>query len=186
MQTQNPASVIASFHRDLQHAKELIYDHCGLECTNSIVHIESTEYAAYSFELNNKKIQHRLSKITPTKIGQFVTIWKRNTIGITEPYDILDGIDFIIITCRKDNLLGQFIFPTSALANKGIISTEIKDGKRGIRIYPPWNIPTSKQTIATQKWQSNFFISIEPLHSKSIECIKKLFVEHSYQSLWRF
>ena len=48
-----------------------------------------------------KKIQHRVSKITPTKNGQFVTLWKRNQNGITEPFDINDEIDFIIITVKK-------------------------------------------------------------------------------------
>ena len=53
--------------------------------------LESAEYGACSFKLNGKTIQFRVSKITPTKTGQFVTIWKRNKEGITEPFDNADN-----------------------------------------------------------------------------------------------
>lgn len=177
MKTQNSTSVIASFHNDLKLAKERIYDRCALTFTNPLLQTESTEYAACSFELNTKKIQHRLSKITPTKIGQFVTIWKRNAKGITQPYDVSDGIDFFIITSRKEDRLGQFIFPCAALAAKGIISQNGKTGKRGIRVYPPWDRPTSKQALATQAWQLPFFIPIYNDDSINIDFIRILFNE---------
>ncbi len=177
MPTHSAATIIDSFHADLKVAKERIYDRCGLTCTNAVVYTESTEYAACSFELNTKKIQHRLSKITPTKIGQCVTIWKRNGEGITEPYDLSDAIDFIIITSRKEDMLGQFIFPVSVLAEKGIISTHKKNGKRGIRVYPPWDQPTSKQARATQEWQLHFFIPIPANDLMNSDLIKQLFTE---------
>lgn len=149
---------LTSLHSDLLLAKELAYDACGFEFKNVQVHSESAEYAACSFELNVNHIEHRCSKITPTKIGQFVTIWKRNKEGITAPFDLTDGIDFIIITARNENDFGQFIFPAGVLADKGIISTNDKGGKRGIRVYPPWDKPTSKQALATQEWQLIFFV----------------------------
>jgi hypothetical protein len=161
-----------SLHSDLQLAKELVYAPCGFEFMNFKFHIESAEYAACSFELNANKIEHRCSKITPTKIGQFVTIWKRNTEGITAPFDISDKIDFIIITARSGEKLGQFIFPVSILADKNIISRNDKSGKRGIRVYPPWDVPTSKQAQATQAWQLQFFMPI--MHTNSIELVKLL------------
>lgn len=175
MHMQHSTSIITSFHSDLQYVKEQIYDRCGFICTNPFTHAESTEYAACSFELNNKKIQHRLSKITPTKIGQFVTIWKRNADGITAPYDLSDAIDFIIITSRQDQQLGQFIFPVSVLAEKGIVSKNGKSGKRGIRVYPPWDKPESKQALATQKWQSKFFIPMSADNLNNLDLIKQLF-----------
>ncbi|WP_018343582.1 MepB family protein [Cytophaga aurantiaca] len=153
-----------SLHSDLLLAKELIYDVCGLEFKNFQQHTESTEYAACSYELNGNKIEHRCSKITPTKIGQFVTIWKRNAEGITAPFDVSDGIDFIIITVRSDENIGQFIFPIPILADKGIVSRKGSSGKRGIRVYPPWDQPTSKQALATQAWQSGFFLAIKNEH----------------------
>lgn len=61
--------------------------------------------------------------------------------GITEPFDFLDEIDFFTITARCGKNLGQFIFPKSVLANKGIITLNGKSGKRGIRVYRLWDIP---------------------------------------------
>ena len=147
-------------HPDLQFIKEGIYDKHNLIFTNFVLHSESTEYGACSFEVKGKTIEHRVSKITPTKTGQFVTIWKRNEEGITCPYDSSDKLDFIIITARNENNIGQFIFPTSILVEKGIISNQGKGGKRGIRVYPPWDVPTSKQAIKTQEWQTKYFLPL--------------------------
>jgi len=30
-----------------------------------------------------------------------------------------------------------------------------------IRVYPSWDTPTSKQAIATKKWQSPYFVKID-------------------------
>lgn len=163
-----------SFHNDLKIAKELVYDKANFEFSNPKLNPESKEYAACSFELNGKNIQHRVSKITPTKIGQFVTIWKRNQDGITEPFDVSDKIDFIIITSRSGNNLGQFIFPKQVLADKGIITQNGKSGKRGIRVYPPWDIPNNKQAEKTKSWQVNYFIKIETDNSTNLDIARKL------------
>lgn len=165
---------INSFHNDLKIVKEIVYDQCNFDFKNPKLNTESIEYGACTFELNSKKIQHRVSKITPTKNGQFVTIWKRNQDGITQPFDINDEIDFIIITTRSGDNFGQFIFPKRALANKGIITLNGKSGKRGIRVYPPWDNPESKQAEKTQNWQLAYFLSIKTDASTNIDLAKKL------------
>lgn len=172
---KNTLTIINSFHKDLKIAKELIYDQCSFDLTNPIISTESVEYGACSFQLNGNTIQHRVSKITPTKAGQFVTIWKRNQDGITEPFDIQDDIDFIVITAKNGENFGQFIFPKSVLADKGIISGNDKTGKRGIRVYPPWDIVASKQAVKTQKWQTNYFLKIRNDSSADLLLAKKLF-----------
>ncbi len=164
-----------SLYPDLKVVKELVYDNCGLELTNLKLNSESVEYGACSFKLNEQTIEHRISKITPTKTGQFVTIWKRNKNGITEPFDISDDIDFIVITSKSDDNIGQFIFPKSVLADKGIISKNGKDGKRGIRVYPPWDITTNKQAEKTQSWQTKYFIIIKSDNATDFGLTKKLF-----------
>ncbi|AZQ64623.1 MepB family protein [Flammeovirga pectinis] len=118
---------------------------------------ESAEYNGCSFFIDDKKIIYRDSKITPKKIGQFVTFWKRDSEGITTPFHEEDTFDFYIINAQSENQLGQFIFPKDILIKKGIISTNQKDGKRGFRVYPEWDMPTSKQAITTQIWQADFF-----------------------------
>jgi hypothetical protein len=178
METENISTIINSFHTDLKVAKEFVYDKCGFDLTNPKLNSESLEYGACSFELNGNTIQHRVSKITPTKTGQFVTIWKRNKNGITEPFDILDDIDFILITTRSGNNLGQFIFPKSVLADKGIITRNDKEGKRGIRVYPPWDIAKNKQAEKTQNWQTNYFLIIRSDNSTDLDLTKKLFTKN--------
>ena len=140
MTIESTLTIINSFHSDLKIVKEKIYDKCGFNLKDPKLNSESAEYGACSFRLNGKEIEHRVSKITPTKTGQFVTIWKRNEDGITEPFDITDNMDFIVITSKSGENFGQFIFPKTVLANKGIINNTQngKEGKRGIRVYPPW------------------------------------------------
>ena len=144
-------------HSDLKIIKELVYNKCSFDLTNWKQYLESSEYDACSFALNGKSIQYRLSKITPKKTGQFVTVWKRNKEGKTEPFDISDNLDFIIITVKSGDNLGQFIFSKSVLASYGIITSNGKKGKCGIRVYPPWNIATNKQAMKTQSWQAKYF-----------------------------
>ncbi|MES2864859.1 MAG: MepB family protein [Bacteroidota bacterium] len=158
----------------LHQIKELVYDTCNFEFSNLVHDSESEEYQACSFQINSFQIIHRLSKITPTKIGQFVTIWKRNDKGITTPFDYSDNLDFIIITSKSSENLGQFVFPKSVLLEKGIISNNNTSGKRGFRVYPPWDIPTSKQAKKTQLWQTKHFYSITE-KSFDIELVKRLF-----------
>ena len=156
--------------------KELVYDNCNLEFSNLVIDSESEEYQACSFKLNSIEFIHRFSKITPTKTGQFVTIWKRNNKGITAPFDVSDNFDFIVITSKSDKNLGQFVFPKAVLLEKGIISKNNISGKRGIRVYPPWDIPTSKQAEKTQLWQTKYFYSINK-DAFDIELVKKLFTK---------
>jgi hypothetical protein len=170
----NNKTSINTLHNEQKLAKELIYAKCGFDFTNAILHKESMEYGACSFELDGKKIQYRVAKITPTKTGQFVTIWKRNKDGITAPFDILDPIDFIIISARKDDNFGQFIFPKSVLFKEGILSGNNKKGKRGIRVYAPWDLAENKQAIITQQWQIAYFLEIKDDNSTDFDLAIKL------------
>ncbi|WP_202702916.1 MepB family protein [Flavobacterium sp. UGB4466] len=151
-----------SLPKDLRIAKELLYDCCDFDLTLPQPEAESNEYDAYRFRLNQKNICYRKAKITPTKTGQFVTLWKRNTAGIIAPFDFTDAIDFVIVSVRKSELYGQFVFPKSVLLEKGIFTTSKKEGKRATRVYPPWDETTSKQAQKTQQWQLNYFYSITP------------------------
>jgi hypothetical protein len=162
------------FYQDLILAQQLVYEPCNFTCSSIKPEAESKEYKACSFSLNGNKIIYRASKITPTKAGQFVTIWKRDDEGVTRPYNEKDDFDFVIISCRKDNDMGQFVFPKSVLVKQGIISSQHKSGKRGIRVYPLWDTTTSKQALETQKWQINYFVHILPGNPNIIESVKNL------------
>ena len=163
-----------SFQTDLQLAEKLLYNECGFQLQHLVWNSESANYGACSFELNNKLIQYRVANITPTKIGQFVAIWKRNSEGITAPFDVSDSLDFMIISVRDSENFGQFIFPKSVLVSHGIISQNEKGGKRGIRVYAPWDKPENKQAIKTQAWQVNYFVEIKKNSHLDLEFVKKI------------
>lgn len=137
-----------------------IYKNCSLRISNFRLENESKEYDGCQFELNDLNVVCRKAKITPKKVGQFVTFWKRNKSGIIEPFQKNDTICFYVVNVKSKNLFGQFVFPKSILINRGIISTENKEGKRAFRVYPIWDIPVSKQAKTTQKWQLNYFYEI--------------------------
>ena len=162
MTIKNSWSNQQSIASDLILAFKKVYDCFYFECSQPQQESESTDYSAYRFYLNEKHICYREAKITPTKIGQFVTLWKRTRQGTIQPFDVSDAIDFVFISVRKDNLLGQFIFPQAALLEKAVFSTEFKEGKRAIRVYPPWDETTNKQAQKTQQWQLKYFYEITP------------------------
>lgn len=137
-----------------------IYDKCALEISGFINEQESKEYDACRFKLNGLYIISRNAKITPKKVGQFVTFWKRNESGPIEPFCEVDRIDFYVVNVRTENEFGQFVFPKSVLINKGIISTNKREGKRAFRVYPSWNTAKNNQAERNQKWQLNYFYEI--------------------------
>jgi hypothetical protein len=153
-------SLTPPLHRDLLAAKESIYDKCNFKCSPPLAGEESVEYGAFHFDINNQSIQFRVAKITPTKTGQFVTLWKRFEEGPIQPFEVSDPIDLFVISVRKGNRLGQFIFPKSVLCAQGVVSFDGTEGKRAIRVYPPWDKTTSLQAQKTQKWQLDFFLEI--------------------------
>ncbi|MFV8467273.1 MepB family protein [Flavobacterium sp. LB1P62] len=144
----------------LLETKTLIFEPCGFELTNVVLEKESKDYSAYQFELNALKTLFRVAKTTPTKVGQFVTLWKRIVKGPIQPFDLSDDIDLFVINTRSGDYFGQFVFPKSVLSQQGILSTDLKEGKRAIRVYPPWDITTNKQAQKTQKWQLDYFLEI--------------------------
>lgn len=149
-----------TIHQDLLYTKNNIYNPLGFQCSQPIMEKESSEYGAYTFELNGSSIRFRVSKITPTKIGQFVTLWKRIENGPIQPYDISDSVDFFVVSARKDNHFGQFIFPKLILCEQDVMSMNGKGGKRAIRVYPPWDNALSRQAQKTQKWQMEYFLNM--------------------------
>ena len=145
---------------NLKQIETEVYSKCGLKISDLQHEAESKEYDACRFDLSGRKIASRTSKITPKKVGQFVTFWKRNENGIIEPLNEKHSFDFYAINVRSEKEFGQFIFPKSVLVTKGIVSTVNKEGKRGFRVYSIWDVPLSKQAEQTQKWQLDYFYEI--------------------------
>ncbi|WP_288790724.1 MepB family protein [uncultured Elizabethkingia sp.] len=121
---------------------------------------ECEEYFGYNFRLQQLNIKYRKAKVTPKKNGLFVTLWKRNIKGQTEPFNHNDPFNFYIIAAEHSERFGYFIFPKLLLTEKKILTSHSREGKRGFRIYPAWDISLNKQAEKTQQWQSEYFIDM--------------------------
>ncbi len=163
-----------TFPKDLILSQKLIYNPLNIEIKNAQKEMESSEYEAFRFKLNDLDMIYRKAKITPRKTGQFVTLWKRVIGQPIEPFQITDSFDFVIISTRKDHLFGQFIFPKSVLIEKGIVSTETREGKRAFRVYPPWDLAENKLAVTAQKWQLNYFLTVIDGKKVDLESAKRL------------
>ncbi|SFM98925.1 hypothetical protein SAMN05421594_0150 [Chryseobacterium oleae] len=160
---------------NLKNVDELIFQPLELKLLNIEEDTESKDYSGCGFTLSDLKIKFRTAKITPTKTGQFVTIWKRNEKGETAPFDSNDVFDFYLISAFNDTHKGIFIFPKEILVEKQILSHGKKMGKRGIRVYPTWDLTESKQAKATQKWQTEYFFDLSQNSEAHLQKVKILF-----------
>lgn len=143
----------------LEKLQELLFSNLSLVISNLHQEQECKEYFGCNFQLNFSQIKFRKAKVTPTKIGQFVTLWKRNSISKeTDPFTSEDPSDFYLILTETSENFGFFLFTKDILIKNQILSTNLKDGKRGFRVYPNWDIPQNKQATKTQNWQTQFFI----------------------------
>ncbi|MCP5506314.1 MAG: MepB family protein [Chlamydiales bacterium] len=147
-------------HPDFLLAQQLAYEPNGLEATNIRVEKESADYGALDFQLNEMMCKFRVGKITSKKVGFFFTIWKRLGNGPIQPYDMSDPVDLFIFSVHTEKHFGQFFFPKKIFAKHRIISNGKTEGKRAIRVYPPWSITDSRQARNTQVWQKDYFLEI--------------------------
>ncbi|SHI89031.1 MepB family protein [Flavobacterium terrae] len=143
---------------ELKKIENLLFKEVNLKISNVIEDKESQEYFGYNFQTEKLNFKFRKAKITPKKVGQFVTLWKRNSQNITEPFNETDAFDFYIIATEEIEKFGFFLFPKTELIKRNILSTKLKEGKRGFRVYPSWTKTENKQAEKTQFWQIEFFI----------------------------
>lgn len=154
--------------------KKRVYDLCAFTFSDFSLEEEGKAYAACNYMLNTNFISSRTAKLTPKKHGQFVTFWKRGTNEI-RPFHTSDIVDFLVVNVVNGDHFGQFVFPKSVLISKGMISTDLKEGKRAFRVYAPWDIVTSKQAQKTQLWQCVYFLDISATKPVDLELAKRLY-----------
>lgn len=165
-------------HPDLLAAHALAYAPCGYSFSHLQPELESADYAACTLQLNGLRVQYRVAKITPTKVGQFVTLWKRLGRGPIQPFELSDPVDVFVVSTRSGPHLGQFVFPKAVLAEQGVVAsgegTGRHAGKRALRVYPPWDTTTSRQAQRTQTWQLQYFVDISERRAVDLARVKTL------------
>lgn len=166
-------------HNKLDIIVQNLFHPLGLVVDNFSADDLNSNYLACNFEINKLSCVFREAKLTPKKLGNFVALWKRPLNGekhlaVTIPHDATD-FEFCFIFVEKDAFLGIFIFPSLILQEKNIISNgKINSGRRGFRLYPNWDILTSKQALSTQKWQLDYFINLTDDKENNINKFKNI------------
>ena len=152
-----------NFYTVLENISKFIYKPNQLTVTSIEEENQNLEYAAGKFillsKITTKTVRFRVAKQTPTKVGQFVTFWEKDSNGTNQPFQYNNSPDLLVITTFKDNnTLGQFVFPKNILLKNNILQSHSTKGKMGIRVYPSWDKPTSNTALKTQNWQLDYFL----------------------------
>lgn len=153
------ASATAAVHPDVASACAAL----GHDASALILEPDNLAYGGAVSRTPESTVRFRVGKVTPTKVGHFVTVWRRAANGSTEPLPAEEGVSALIVTVRDGSQSGAFVFPASALAEHGIASVRGVGGKRGFRVYPPWVEATNPQAKRTQRWQSLHFFPLDRL-----------------------
>ena len=148
------------FYKALEYVNENFYAPNHLTIKDTQEENQNSDYGAGIFQLNTKSVRFRVAKITPTKIGQFVAFWEKDLDNKNQAFSYGNAPDLLVINTftNDDRYYGQFVFPKEVLVKQNILKTDTVKGKMAIRVYPSWDTPTSKQAIATQKWQLPYFV----------------------------
>ncbi|MEL0627700.1 MepB family protein [Salinibacterium amurskyense] len=146
----------APVHPDVAHVIRILGDALP-EHDQLVAEPDNAEYGAVTTLPAATRI--RVAKLTPTKPGFFVTVWRRDTDGTTQPFPSDDGTQHLVVVTRDSNGFGAFVFPLSVLIARSIVSVDGRGGKRGFRVYPPWADTRNRQAQDTQQWQCEHFHS---------------------------
>ncbi|ATZ81095.1 MepB-like protein [Bodo saltans virus] len=122
---------------------------------------DNQDYYACEFMIGNKNICFRKGKLTPAKLGHFVSLWKR-VDNNNKSYDTNDKYDVYIFYVEDKEHKGYFSFTKDILLQHKILSDKKNniDGKLGFRLYASWYDAMNNTAKISQKWQIQNFIKI--------------------------
>ncbi|MDL4839449.1 MepB family protein [Aquibacillus rhizosphaerae] len=164
------------FNKALTFVNKIIYEPNHFIVKAIREEAQNSDYGAGIFQLNSKSIRFRVAKITPTKIGQFVAFWEKDSNHKNQAFSTEKATDLLVInTFTSENDFGQFVFPKEVLVKQNILKTATTKGKMAMRVYPGWETPTSKQAIETQKWQLEYFVEVKKPNHLSVQELLKLY-----------
>ncbi|MHA0858080.1 MepB family protein [Paenibacillus sp. CMAA1364] len=162
------------FYKALTYVNENFYKPSNLKIENIQEEIQNEKYGAGIFRINSKTVRFRVARITPKKKGQFIACWEKDSDNNNQAYSYENTTDLLVVnTFGSNHDVGQFIFPKEILLKHNILKTDTSKGKMALRVYPSWDTLSSKQAIATQSWQSPYFINLN--HPSSLQEFDKYF-----------
>lgn len=169
-----------SFHDVIKKLNQTIYESYQLVIDNLEEEKQNSAHNGGRFRLtsnlNTKTIRFRVAKITPNKLGQFVSFWEKDKDGINQAFSYRDAPDLLVITTFKnENIFDQFAFLKEPLYDQGVLKSATINGKMAMRVYPSWDNPKNKTAIEAQLWQLNYFFIADDLNFPANQRILALY-----------
>ncbi|WP_456503414.1 MepB family protein [Arthrobacter sp. UYCu723] len=133
-----------------------------------VVHAEeqNSEYESGMALIGKDWWRIRTARITPTKPGAFVAVWKRDENGSTRPFTTDEATTGLLVFVEDGQRFGVFRFTSTHLKALGYVTSESHPGKRGFRVYPSWCANLNPRASRTQRAQAAAFEEL-PAHSAS-------------------
>ncbi|WP_159649960.1 MepB family protein [Erysipelothrix aquatica] len=125
--------------------------------SNIELEAQNADYEGFCFEADGVSYRSRFAKKTPKKNGYFVVFWEKNESNTNQAYAYETSPAFLIIIVKDKHQCGYFKIPKDVLFKQGILRSQEKAGKMGIRIYPAWEKELNSSAQKTQKWQAPYF-----------------------------
>lgn len=122
MKNLNPVTTHLALHPELEFCSREVFLPLGLDCSEVVPDPEAREYAGHTLRLGTKQVVFRVAKTTPTKAGQFVTLWQRSVNGPIRPFGEAGRYGLFLVAARHDERRGLFIFSAEALEGAGVLS----------------------------------------------------------------
>ncbi|GGJ35295.1 MepB family protein [Paenarthrobacter histidinolovorans] len=133
-----------------------------------VVHAEeqNSDYESGVALIAGEQWRIRTARITPTKPGAFVAVWKRDDNGSTRPFTVEESLSGLLVFVEdrgEDRAggrerFGAFRFTPEQLISLGYVSSGPRSGKRGFRVYPSWCTDLNPQALRTQRGQAAAFV----------------------------
>ncbi|MDQ0634290.1 hypothetical protein QFZ40_002199 [Arthrobacter pascens] len=112
--------------------------------------------------LGKEQWRIRTARITPTKSGAFVAVWKRDEGGSIRPFTADESMSGLLVFVEEQERFGVFQFTPAHLISLGYVSSELHPGKRAFRLYPAWCTDLNPQALCTQRGQAAAFTELDP------------------------
>lgn len=123
---------------------------------------QNSDYESGVARIGNEQWRIRTARITSTKPGAFVAVWKRGECGSTRPFTADESFSGLLVFVEEQERFGVFQFTKAHLISLGYVSSALHPGKRGFRVYPAWCADLNSQASRTQRVQGAAFSELPP------------------------
>lgn len=123
---------------------------------------QNSDYESGTTTIDGQRWRLRTARVTATKPGAFVAVWRRSRQGNTEPFPADESVAGLAVFVEQGANRGVFWFTGEHLRELGITSSERQAGKRGFRVYPAWCAGLNREAARSQAAQAAAFVQVSP------------------------